>query len=138
MHLGAAAGLGRVWRVRILLVLLAACAARQAPRPTEGSIGGLVRDQASGAPVATAEIRLSNGAMASSAKDGMYLLDHVKPGRYSLVATFDGQPVTVKNIDVRAGDATVVDILFTPGNPEPIAVDYTDRPLGEITRYPTK
>lgn len=138
MHLGGVAGLGRVGGMRILLVLLAACAARQAPRPSDGSIGGLARDQTSGEPVAMAELRLSNGVTTISGKDGLYLIDHVKPGRYSLVATFAGQPVTINNIDVRAGDATFVDINFTLGNPEPFTVDYTDRPLGAITRYPTK
>ncbi len=124
--------------MRILLVLLAACAARQAPRPTDGSIAGLVRDKTSGEPVGAAELRLSSGAATVSARDGHYSIEHIKPGRYSLVATYAGQPVTVNNIDVGAGAATFVDVTFTLGNPEPIVLEYTDRPLGEITRYHTK
>jgi hypothetical protein len=121
--------------VRILLVLLVACGAAQRPRPTEGSIGGLVRDRASGEPVAMASLRLSNGATATSAPDGLYAIDHVKPGRYTLHAKFAGQPITIKNIDVRAGDATFVDVTFTLGNPEPILVDFGDPTQGAITRY---
>jgi hypothetical protein len=124
--------------VRILLVLLAACGAAQRPQPTEGSIGGLVRDHASGDPIGMASLRLSNGATATSAPDGLYTIERIKPGRYTLVAKFAGQPVTIKNIDVRAGNATFVDVTFTLGNPEPILVDFGDPTQGEITRYKPK
>lgn len=122
----------------LLVLLLAACAARQAPRPTAGSIGGLVRDRASGEPVGMAELQLSSGAKATSAPDGLYTIDRVEPGTYTLVATFAGQPVTIKNIPVRAGEATFVDVTFTLGNPEPILVDFGDPTQGEITRYRNK
>jgi hypothetical protein len=122
----------------MLLVLLAACAAAQRPRPTEGSIGGLVRDQASGDPVGMASLKLSTGQTATSAPDGLYVIDHIKPGRYTLVGKFAGQPVTINNIDVRAGTATFVDVTFTLGNPDPIIVDYGDPKQGAITRYRSK
>lgn len=122
----------------MLLVLLAACGAAQRPQPTEGSIGGLVRDRASGDPIGMASLELSSGATARSAPDGLYAIDHVKPGRYTLVAQFAGQPITIKNIDVRAGDATFVDVTFTLGNPDPIIVDFGDPTQGEITRYKPK
>jgi hypothetical protein len=121
--------------VRILLVLLAACGAAQRPRPTAGSIGGLVRDHGSGDPVGMAQLTLSSGATTTSAPDGLYAIDHVQPGRYTLVARFAGQPVTIRNIDVRAGEATFVDVTFTLGNPEPIVVDFGDPKQGQITRY---
>lgn len=124
--------------MRLLLVLLVACGAAQRPRPTEGSIGGLVRDHASGEPVGMASLTLSNGLTATSAPDGLYAIDHVRPGRYTLVARFAGQPVTIKNIDVRAGSATFVDVTFTLGNPEPIVVDFGDPTQGAITRYKPK
>jgi hypothetical protein len=123
---------------RILLLLLAACGAAQAPRPTTGSIGGLVRDLGSGDPVGMASLKLSNGATGTSAPDGLYAIDHVKPGTYSMVATFAGQPITIRNIPVRRGEATFVDVNFTLGNPEPILVDFGDPTQGAITRYKPK
>lgn len=124
--------------MRYLLILLVACGAAQHPRPMEGSIGGLVRDQASGEPVAMASLRLSNGQTATSAPDGLYAIDRIQPGRYTLVAKFAGQPVTIENIDVRPGEATLVDVTFTLGNPEPILVDFGDPAQGAITRYTPK
>lgn len=123
--------------MRMLLVLLAACGGVTHPRPTEGSIGGLVRDRASGEPVGMAEIRVS-GIETRSAPDGLYSIDHLKPGRYSLHARFAGQPITIRNIDVKAGDATFVDVTFTLGNPEPLDVDFGDPTQGAIKRYRPK
>ena len=128
----------RLRAVKILLFLLAACGASHGPsstRSSDGSIGGLVRDQDSGTPLAMAELRLSTGATAKSTRQGLYSIDHIKPGRYSLLATYAGQPVTVNNIDVRAGDVTFVDITFTLGRPDPISVDFSDPSLSEITHY---
>jgi hypothetical protein len=122
----------------LLVLLLAACAARQAPRPTTGSVGGLARDHGSGEPVGMAELRLSSGATTTSGPDGLYAIDRVKPGTYTLVAKFAGQPVTIRNIPVRAGEATFVDVTFTLGDPEPILVDFGDPTQGEITRYRNK
>lgn len=128
----------RLPRVRILLFLLAACGAAQSPKPTTGSIAGLVRDLGSGDPVGMASLRLSTGATVTSAPDGLYAIDRIKPGTYSLEAKFAGQPVTIKNIPVRRGEATFVDVSFTLGNPEPILVDFGDPTQGEITRYKPK
>jgi hypothetical protein len=121
-----------------LLVLFAACGAAQRPRPTTGSIGGLARDKGSGEPVGMASLQLSNGARTTTAVDGLYAIDHIKPGRYNLVAQFAGQPITVRNIDVRAGDATFVDLSFTLGDPVPILVDFGDPTQGAITTYKPK
>jgi hypothetical protein len=121
-----------------LLVLLAACGAGQKPRPSTGSIGGLVRDLGSGDPIGMASLQLSSGAKTLSAPDGLYALDRIKPGRYTLHALFAGQPITIKNIPVARGEATFVDVNFTLGNPEPIIVDFGDPTQGEITRYKPK
>jgi hypothetical protein len=118
----------------MLLVLLAACGGAAHPRPTEGSIGGLVRDRASGDPVAMAEIQVA-GHETRSASDGLYSIDHLRPGRYTMHAHFAGQPITIRNIDVKAGDATFVDVTFTLGNPESIDVDFGDPTQGAIKRY---
>lgn len=126
----------RLARVKYLLLVLVACGAPQRPpRPTEGAIAGLVRDQNSGQPIATADLQLSTGAHTTSARDGLYTFDHVAPGRYTLVGRYAGQPVTVKNIVVDAGEATYVDVTFTLGEPKPIVVDLDATKPDQIRRY---
>ncbi|HEY5948784.1 MAG TPA: carboxypeptidase-like regulatory domain-containing protein, partial [Kofleriaceae bacterium] len=128
--------------MRFLLVLLAACGAAQSSgahgrRSTTGSIGGLARDLASGESVANATVKLSTGATTTTGPAGLYSIDDIKPGTYSLVATYAGQPVTVTNILIDAGQVTFVDINFTLGNAEPITLDYGAQ-RGEVIHYVSK
>jgi hypothetical protein len=120
------------------LVALTACAGTQRPRPTTGSLAGLARDQGTGEPVGMASLELSTGMRTMTDTAGLYAIDHLKPGRYTMVATFAGQPITIKNIDVHAGEATFVDVTFTLGDPDPIIVDYGDPTQGAITHYRPK
>jgi Carboxypeptidase regulatory-like domain len=125
----------------VLLALLIACGGAQRPRPTTGTIAGLARDQDSGDPIAKAEIRITpaqgKSIVAISSDRGMYDLDHLRPGTYTLTAVFAGQPVEVKNVAVTAGQITMVDIIFTLGRPDPISTDYTDV-KSKIDRYHPK
>lgn len=126
--------------VRWFLVILAACGAPQHRRPLDGAIAGLARDHDSGDPVAKAEIRIrARGELAPletiSTREGIYGVDHLRPGRYSLTALFAGQPVEVENIDVVAGETSIVDLVFTLGQPDPIHVSFGDPKEGEIDRY---
>lgn len=125
--------------ILILLVALAACGASQraaATRPTTGAISGLARDQDTGDPIAKAEIRLAAGGRSTTSGDnGLYDIDHLQPGKYALVAVFAGQPVEISNIDVRAGQVTMVDLVFTLGRPEPIRVDFGNAKGSKIERY---
>jgi hypothetical protein len=127
--------------VTVLPVVLAtcgllACGATQtgAPRPTQGAIAGLVRDRASGEPIAMAEIQIA-GRTTRSNLQGLYTLDHLPPGTYELGASFAGQPVRITNVPIDAGLATYVDITFTLGKVEPIVVDFGDPSFGAIHRY---
>jgi carboxypeptidase family protein len=108
-----------------------------APRPTTGGIAGLARDHDSGDPIANAEIHVRGGAerMATSSERGLYGIDQLPPGRYSLSASFAGQPVDVDNITVRAGETTIVDLVFTLGKPDPLKLDFGDTKGGAIDRY---
>jgi hypothetical protein len=123
-----------------VLFALAACGAPQHPAPREGSIVGLARDHDSGDPVAHAELRLRiqgdvRGRAATSGAQGAFAFDHLPPGRYSLSASFAGQPVSVENIDVAAGKTAVVDVVFTLGQPDPVTVDFGNAKEGAIDRY---
>ncbi len=107
-----------------------------APPPTTGAISGLARDQDTGDPIAKAEIRLAAGGRSTTSGDnGLYDIDRLQPGKYALVAVFAGQPVEISNIDVRAGQVTMVDLVFTLGRPEPIRVDFGTAKGSKIERY---
>lgn len=126
-----------------VVLLLAACGGATGPTAgrsrTLGAIAGLARDLDSGDPVAKADIRVRaqgdlTPKVTTTSDRGLYDVDHLAPGRYQLTARFAGQPVDVMNIDVRGGETTYVDIVFTLGRPEPLRVDYGDK-AGEIGRY---
>ena len=119
-----------------------ACSAPRAPaRPTTGAIAGLARDHDTGDLIAKAEIRVAAVAReprATLSDDrGSYELARLAPGKYRLVATFAGQPVAIDNVEVRAGATAVVDIVFTLGRPDPIAIDNADL-KSKIERYHPK
>lgn len=129
----------------LCLVAIAACSRGATPpetsrRQTEGAIGGLARDRESGDPIAQAQIRIrAQGDMTprstTSDKQGIYGIDHLKPGRYSMSALFAGQPIEISNIDVTAGEATIVDVTFTLGDPTPMSIDWNDPEAIRIVRY---
>jgi hypothetical protein len=133
-------------RIAVLLAFLTACGAmsgsQRAATPTTGGISGLARDHDSGDPVASAEVRIfaeGHAPMLTSSSDrGEYKLEHLPPGIYSLTASFAGQPVDVRNIVVRAGSMTNVDIVFTLGRPDPIRIDNGDQKGSQIDRYRPK
>jgi hypothetical protein len=124
-----------------LVVLAAACGSAQHRRakPTDGAIAGLVRDATSGEPLSSVDLQLvdasAHALAAVSGRTGLYAIDPVKPGRYTLHATYAGQPVTIKNIDIVAGEASYVDVMFTLGNPEPLSTDYSASSNAAISRY---
>src|SRR5439155_25900690 len=64
--------------------------------------------------------------------------DHLKPGSYTVTGTYAGQTITTKNVVVDAGEATYVDLAFTPGRPVPYTIDYTDPELSQIRKYHPK
>jgi hypothetical protein len=133
--------------VKYALVLLVACSssavnrgAHGGHRSTEGTIAGLARDTESGDPIGAADIVVrgpSPGATVSG-REGLFAVDHLRPGRYTVVGNYAGQTVTLTNVDVAAGEPTFVDVLFTLGKPDPITIDFSDPALAEVTRYHSK
>jgi uncharacterized surface anchored protein len=101
---------------------------------------GLARDHDTGDPVALAKIELRGSVSRNTltSERGLYDLDHLVPGDYTLVATFAGQPYEVSHVAVHAGTVTPVDILFTLGRPDPIHVDYGSAKDSLIDRYRPK
>ena len=132
-------------RIAVLVLFLAACggaAAQTKATKVTGGIAGLARDHDSGDPVAKAEIRVRASGQFEplstvSSDRGLFDIQQLRPGRYTLSALFAGQPVEVTNIEVRAGEITMVDVTFTLGRPEPIKYDYNTKGA-EIDRYRPK
>ena len=134
-------------RIAVLVLLIAAACGgtagqTQKTRSTTGGIAGLARDHDSGDPVAKAEIRVRatgqfKPLQTVSSDRGLFDIQQLVPGKYTLSALFAGQPVEVTNIEVRAGEITMVDVTFTLGRPEPIQYDYNTKGA-EIDRYRPK
>jgi hypothetical protein len=126
--------------VRLLvLVLLVACGATHKPVPPRlGAIAGLARDRTSGEAISMADITVADRTTQSN-RYGIYDIDNLPPGTYTLVARFADQPVTIKNIEVSAGTATYVDVAFTLGDSTPIVIDFGNpRAADELERFATK
>jgi hypothetical protein len=124
----------------LVLALLIACGGTRpdtASRPKLGIIAGLARDTTSGEIIQMAEITIA-GRTTKTNQYGMYEVDDLPPGRYTLDAHFAEQPVTVRNIEISAGFATYVDVPFTLGDSTPIEVDYGNPRDGEILHFKPK
>jgi hypothetical protein len=133
-------------RIAVLVVFLAACGGAVATQTkatsTTGGIAGLARDHDSGDPVAKAEIRVRASGQFQpfqtvSSDRGLFDIQKLNPGHYTLSALFAGQPIEVTNIEVRAGEITMVDVTFTLGRPEPLQYDHNTKGA-EIDRYRPK
>jgi hypothetical protein len=120
----------------------AACASAPHPvtRPTEGSLVGLARDRETGDVISKAQVNIRpQGQIAPlrtlTAANGAYRQLHLAPGRYSVSADFAGQHVTVENIQLAAGEPTIVDLDFELGKPDPIVVDFGNPKDSEIEHF---
>ena len=101
-----------------------------------GLVVGFTRDRTSGEYIAQALVEIA-GRSAKSDKDGVFQVDDIEPGKHTLKATFAGQPVTIRDVEVVAGMASYVDVTFTLGEPTPIVTDWGDPREGEIVRFKT-
>ena len=126
----------------VLVMVATGCRGPRAPRPTTGAIMGLVRDRASGDPIAMARLQVrrdgpvDGGAGTRSSEDGLSDLERPTPGRYTLTAHFAGEIVEVRAIDVSAGRALPVDVVFELGRGRPLILDYGNPADGAIDGYP--
>jgi hypothetical protein len=97
-------------------------------------IAGLARDKESGEGLEHVEITAGTHKIESGAH-GNYQLEGLTPGTYTLAGTYAGQTITVANIDVGAGQATFVDLPFTPGAPASFSEDYRSQGEGEVEYF---
>lgn len=130
--------------IAVCVVVLAACGGKgedttPGRAKLEAAILGLARDSHTGEPVAMAEIEIEGpeARKTSTNKSGLYTIDGLAAGTYTLNGVFAGQPIRVTKIDVRDGEAVYVDLMFTLGDPQPLSVVYGDK-SAEIRRYQPK
>lgn len=68
---------------------------------------------------------------------GKYLIDGVKPGTYTLVATFVGLHTQSKGVTVETGKTSVVDFVLTEDNKQLTEVVVTANPSKYVADYPS-
>lgn len=133
--------------IAVCIAVLVACGGKSGSEGTtaanrvklKAAVLGLARDSHTGEPVSMAEIELKGpeARKTSTNKYGLYTIDGLSAGEYTLKAVFAGQPIEVTKIPVRDGEAVYVDLMFTLGDPQPIHVVFGDH-SAEITRYRPK
>lgn len=94
----------------------AALLAQAAPSPRPGRLVGRIIEEATGAPIAGAQVGVAaGGAAVTSAIDGRYLLLNVPAGPVAVAVRAIGYaPKTVSGVVVPAGGAATLDITMTP------------------------
>lgn len=135
---------GAVQILVVCVALLVACSGKgegttAGRAKLSAAVLGLARDSHTGEPVAMADIELlgPNQRKTSTNKNGLYTIDGLEAGTYTLKAVFAGQPIEITKIPVLDGEATYIDLMFTLGDPQPINVVFGDR-AAQILRYRPK
>src|ERR1051325_10997592 len=107
-------------RVLLLLAALFCPALSAAAQTSRGTISGVVTDP-NGAVIAGAEVTITNAETTVSRStvsngEGIYRLEAVDPGNYSVKITAGGFGTVVKNdVAVNANQTSTVDTQLAPG-----------------------
>lgn len=111
--------------VIISLVLISGCSKDDNPvnTTTKGTISGKITDQTSGNAISGASISTQpTTTNATSDNSGNYTISDVEAGSYTLTVTKNGYVSNTSNVNVTAGQNTVVNIALAPTPvPDPIA-----------------
>jgi iron complex outermembrane receptor protein len=116
-------------------ILCGASSARA--QSTAGHIVGAVVDASTGDPVTAAHVRLAELHRAEPTHDdGSFRLQHVPPGRYTLVAQRIGYRLLNQTVTVRPGETTTVRLAMQPAavqlRPQVVTGTISARPGEEI------
>jgi hypothetical protein len=89
--------------------------------PTVGSIRGVVRDAASGVPLAGARVTVPGTSLsATTDAAGAFVIADVSPGTVSLAVTLADRPAASHDVVVQAGAAALAELALGPA-PQPAA-----------------
>lgn len=92
-----------------------------------GTIEGTVRDTA-GDPVAGATVTVGESDPVTTGTDGSYLVGDLAPGTYLVRAEAEGHsPVEVPDVEVAAGEVTVLDLELVSAPEVAVLGDHQDR-----------
>ncbi len=69
--------------------------------------------------------------------DGTYAINNVKPGKYTLKASFVGLDTQSKSVEVKAGQTSTVDFILTESSKELTEVVVTANPSRYVADYPS-
>src|SRR4051794_13025867 len=80
----------------------------------KGAIRGVVREKEFAAPIGAAQVTaIENGRKAETSEEGSFVLDDMRPGKYTLVVSKGGYAQQLKSdVIVTAGQLTEVDVVL--------------------------
>ncbi len=109
--------------ILVTAITLALCLTALAPEPASGQnestgrITGRVIDAATNEPMPAVNLGLRGTALgAATDREGRFVIDDVPPDTYVLQASFVGYETIRREITVRAGATTTIDLRFTPAD----------------------
>lgn len=122
-------------RALLVVVLCAGCHHHASHAvPTTGDITGLAWDQDSGNALAGVKVEIASRS-GMSAPGGLFDVDKIPPGTYTLKGTFRGQTSLDKDLVIKAGDTTFAKLPFKLAHEDLKVVVEEPARLSEITRY---
>ena len=81
-----------------------------------GAVNGFVRDASDGEPLAYCNVYLDKTEFGAATNDkGYYVIGHVPPGKYELVASFIGYKNETRSVTVGPGQTVNADLELSPG-----------------------
>ncbi len=100
---------------QIVLVPSVADPVSQQGAASTGTIAGSVYDSQTDEPLVGANVYLENTSFgAATDKDGMFIINNVPPGKYTVVATFVGYSKHTDSITLEAGDKAKLNFALQP------------------------
>jgi outer membrane receptor for ferrienterochelin and colicins len=124
--------------MRILLILVFCISQLAAMAQNSGRITGKITNAHTGEPLQGATVSLQNGgANAVTDEQGRFVLNNLKPGRYTVSTSYVGFAVTNQIIEVPSTGETVMDVALSTNvrMGEEVVVTASKRPE-KITRAP--
>lgn len=98
----------------VLIILLFWACSKVPTAVTTGSIEGTISDFTSGLPIGKANVTTMppSSAVTSDSTTGLFIIDHVDPGIYSVYAEKVGFDSAAVNVSVVAEQKTIADIAL--------------------------
>jgi outer membrane protein OmpA-like peptidoglycan-associated protein len=107
-----------------------------APPPSTGSIGGLVKNKADGAPLEGAIVGFDRSSPVATGSDGRFISQDLEPGPVTVTVRREGFQAGTASLEVAVGETAELDVELVPsikeGSIRGRVVDEKDKPLAGI------